>query len=64
MPAKPFNPMVMLFGKGFVTLPGLSGFFQTGNWATQSGALFVNALSGRKLVAELCRREGRAFSAE
>lgn len=60
-PAKKFNPNDMLFGRGYSTLPGLAGFCMVGTWATGSGALFANALSGRKAIQALCRADGRRF---
>lgn len=34
-----------------------------GAWATEAGALFSNALSGRKAIAHLCKHGGKAFRA-
>ncbi|MCK9356900.1 MAG: NAD(P)/FAD-dependent oxidoreductase, partial [Dehalococcoidia bacterium] len=45
-----------------VTLPGLSDFYFAGTWATSAGALFMNALSGKRVVQHLCRSEGRRFA--
>jgi phytoene dehydrogenase-like protein len=41
---------------GDVTLPGLDMFYFAGVWASMSGSLFGNALSGRRAVQALCRR--------
>ena len=38
------------------TLPGLDMFYFAGVWASMSGSLFGNALSGRLAVRALCRR--------
>ena len=45
------------------TLPGLRDFWFAGIWATGMGALFVNALSGRKVVQRICRQDGKRFEA-
>jgi phytoene dehydrogenase-like protein len=44
------------------TLPGLSNFYFTGVWATMMGALFMNALSGKKTIQTICKKDGRPFS--
>jgi phytoene dehydrogenase-like protein len=46
---------------GDMTLPGLSGFYFVGVWASMAGSLFGNALSGRRAIQALCRRAGRKF---
>jgi phytoene dehydrogenase-like protein len=61
MPSKKFSPMDILRGKGYATLPGLSNCYLVGTWATATGALFANALSGRKAIAAVCDVEGRSF---
>lgn len=61
LPAKKFSPMKMLCGRGYATLPGLADFYQVGAWATEAGALFSNALSGRKTIAHLCKQHGKTF---
>lgn len=61
MPNKKFSPMDLLFGKGYATLPGLSNCYLVGTWATAAGALFVNALSGRKAIAAICDGNGKTF---
>lgn len=53
MPSKEFNPVSMLLGRLDSTLPGLSGFYLVGTWATSAGALFANALSGKKVIEGL-----------
>jgi phytoene dehydrogenase-like protein len=63
MPKKKFNPLDMMLGRLDSTLPGLSDFYLVGTWATSAGALFANALSGRKIVKELCGRDGKTFTA-
>lgn len=61
MPNKKFNPMNMMLGRLDSTLPGLSDFYLVGTWATSAGALFANALSGRKTIKNICERDGRRF---
>jgi len=43
------------------TLPGLKNFFLTGQWVTASGALVMNALSGKTVVQKICRQCGVKF---
>jgi phytoene dehydrogenase-like protein len=62
MPKKKMNIISSLFGKGVATLPGLSGFYLVGQWATSAGALFVNACSGRNTIETICKQDGRRFS--
>lgn len=61
MPNKPFDFVGSITGKGVATLPGLKNFYMTGTWATQAGALFMNALSGRRAIEAVCRQERRRF---
>jgi phytoene dehydrogenase-like protein len=49
---------------GDMTLPGLSGFYFVGVWASLAGSLFGNALSGKRAIQAVCRREGKKFNAE
>jgi phytoene dehydrogenase-like protein len=44
------------------TLPGLEGFFFAGSWATSTGALISNALSGKTVVQRICRQSGVEFT--
>lgn len=62
MPAKKFNPLDMLLGRLDSTLPGLDGFYLVGTWATSAGALFANALSGRKIIKVICEKDGGKFA--
>jgi phytoene dehydrogenase-like protein len=48
---------------GDMTLPGLSGFYFVGVWASLAGSLFGNALSGRRAIQAVCRTEGKKFIA-
>jgi phytoene dehydrogenase-like protein len=43
------------------TLPGLSNFYFTGVWATMAGALYINALSGKKTIQTICKKDGIKF---
>jgi len=61
MPNRKQNVIGSFFGKGFATLPGLDSFYMVGVWATMGGALFINALSGRKVIRHICERDGRRF---
>ena len=62
MPNKKMNIAASLFGKGVATLPGLSGFYLVGQWATQAGALPANAGSGRDTIEAICKRDGKRFA--
>lgn len=62
-PSRPFDPLASLTGRMNLTLPGLRDFWFVGIWATGMGALFVNALSGRKVVQRICRQDGKRFVA-
>jgi phytoene dehydrogenase-like protein len=62
-PKKEFNPVDLITGKQESRLRGLSDFYLVGTWATSTGALFSNALSGRKVIGMLCERDGRRFQA-
>ena len=64
-PTKKQSLLLALFGTGLeMTLPGLSHFYFVGMWATGIGALFMNALSGRKVIQAICRQDGKSFRAE
>jgi phytoene dehydrogenase-like protein len=63
MPSKKMNLLASVFGKGWeMTLPGLSNFLMVGQWATSAGALFSNALSGRKAIQTICGQQGKKFT--
>ncbi len=64
-PNKKVDIMGSVTGRNLLlSLPGLAGFFFVGSWATNAGALFANALSGKLLIRRLCRQDGRRFAAE
>lgn len=63
MPNKKPDIMGSLLGKGQEkTLPGLADFYFVGAWMTSTGALFTNALSGRTVIQDICRKDGKKFS--
>ena len=63
-PTRKMSAFGSIFGKSKpLGLPGLSNFHFAGTWATSAGALFMNALSGKRVVQHLCRRDGKPFAA-
>jgi len=46
------------------TLPGLQGFFHVGQWSNASLGVSSVAISGRNMVKDLCKKEGRKFTAK
>jgi len=42
---------------GFMTLPGLDRFYFAGVWASMSGSLFGNAISGKRAIEAIMRRK-------
>ena len=54
------GPMDMLSGVS-KTLPGLENFHMVGQWALGTIGISTAAIAGRKLVENLCRRDGRRF---
>jgi len=61
MPKKEFDFIGSLFKNSGMIVPGLENFYFVGVWATSAGALFVNALSGKKAIQKICRDKGRQF---
>jgi phytoene dehydrogenase-like protein len=52
----------MMMGRGMSqTLPGLENFYMVGQWVEPGGGVPTAALSGRKVMRTLCRRDGRPF---
>lgn len=47
---------------GFKTKPGPANYYQVGQWATTIG-VSTAAISGRKAIMALCKRDGRRFHA-
>jgi len=63
VPKRKISVTGSVFGKSLnSTLPGLSDFYFAGTWATSAGALFMNALSGKRVVQGLCKADGRTFT--
>ncbi|MGI6555630.1 MAG: phytoene desaturase family protein [Bacillota bacterium] len=62
MPKKESDFLGSLYKNEGMTVPGLENFYFAGTWATSAGALFVNALSGKKAIKKICRNEGRKFA--
>ncbi|ADY54523.1 amine oxidase [Syntrophobotulus glycolicus DSM 8271] len=60
-PNKKPNIWGSLFNSREMTLSGLDNFYFVGAWATSAGALFLNALSGKKAIKRLCEREHLKF---
>ncbi|HYE83064.1 MAG TPA: NAD(P)/FAD-dependent oxidoreductase [Clostridia bacterium] len=56
-----FSSMIKSSG---MTVPGLDNFYFAGVWATSAGALFANALSGKKVIQRICRKERQKFSTQ
>ncbi len=42
-------------------LPGLANFYMVSQWTEPGGSLPIVALSGRNMVYEICREDGRTF---
>ena len=59
-------------GAGFIgmmqglckTLPALENFYMVGQWALASVGISTVSIAARKLIEELCKREGRRFVTE
>jgi phytoene dehydrogenase-like protein len=45
------------------TLPGLEGFYMAGQWAEASIGIPTAAVSGRRAVKTMCKKDGRKFRA-
>lgn len=50
-----------LFNNKDMIIPGLDHFYFAGVWATSAGALFLNALSGKKVIKRICKKEKIRF---
>ncbi|WP_035987383.1 phytoene desaturase family protein [Leptolyngbya sp. KIOST-1] len=44
-------------------LPGLDNFYMVSQWTEPGGSLPIVALSGRNMIYEICREDGRVFEA-
>jgi phytoene dehydrogenase-like protein len=57
--------LLEIMTQGFCkTLPGLEDFYMVGQWAMASIGISTVAIAGRKLIAEICRRDGKRFVVE
>lgn len=64
MQAWPHSSGIMgMISGGRCTLPGLRGLFMTGHWAGGMLGVSTAAIGGRKLIEQLCRRDGTRFVA-
>ena len=52
-----------MYAKTEYTLPGLDNFYMTGQWVKGLG-LPTAATSGKEVIQEICRADGRKFRAE
>jgi phytoene dehydrogenase-like protein len=54
----------MTFGKGMdKTLPGLDNFYMVGQWVEPGGGVPTAAMSGRRVIGMICKRDGKQFVA-
>jgi phytoene dehydrogenase-like protein len=52
----------MMMGSGMrKTLPGLADFFMIGQWVEPAGNVELSVASGRDVIKDLCKMEGREF---
>lgn len=53
---------IMIMGRGMDrTLPGLRNFYMAGQWVEPGGGVFASALSGRRVVRMLCKKDRKRF---
>ena len=45
------------------TVPGLKNFYMCGQWVEPGGGLPTSVMSGRRLMKQICREDGRKFKA-
>ncbi len=57
----PKGSLKVLFRGLSRTLPGLENFYMVGHWAEAMVGISTAALSGRRMVQRLCRKESRPF---
>ena len=54
---------IMLMGIGMEkTLPGLTNFYMAGQWVEPGGGVSASAMSGRRVVRMLCKKDRKKFS--
>ena len=52
----------MMFGNGMKkTLPGLANFYMAGQWVEPGGGVPTAAMSGRKVIQTICKRDKKPF---
>lgn len=61
-PKKELDLIGSLYKNSGMTIPGLENFYFVGVWAISAGALFINALSGKKSIRKICRDHGSKFA--
>ncbi|KPU45522.1 phytoene desaturase (lycopene-forming) [Oxobacter pfennigii] len=61
IPNKKADIIGSLFKNEEMLVPGLDNFYFVGAWSTSAGALFVNALSGKKAIQYICKKERQKF---
>jgi phytoene dehydrogenase-like protein len=55
---------IMMMGKGMdKTLPGLANFYMAGQWVEPGGGVSAAALSGRRVIRMICKKDRKKFSA-
>ncbi len=64
-PGPPVEDAAEIQRKGLSkTLPGLDGFFHVGQWASATIGISGAATSGRSLIKDLCKKDGKRFTVE
>lgn len=61
-PKKKIDIIGSIFNNKEMTIPDLDHFYFVGVWATSAGATFVNALSGKKAIQKICKKERIKFN--
>ena len=55
---------IMMMGKGMdKTLPGLANFYMAGQWVEPGGGVSAAALSARRVIRMICKKDRKKFSA-
>lgn len=57
----PKSQMKVMMGGLSKTLPGLKNFYMVGQWASAMIGISNAAITGRNLVKELCKKDGKKF---
>jgi len=52
---------IMLGGGLSKTLPRLKNFYMVGQWANAQNGISNAALTGRNLIKDLCKKDGKKF---